>query len=536
MMTKLERGDEMMNGTATSNNEGESPADTTEETTAKINAPSTHPLQHDIDHSENNLFTSWSQEDKTALLNSIDGQQEEVSGPKFQPGDHVIRWQLLKFMVWPIQIHGIVLNVEDVIGECNKSGEDDGLDAFQRQQPRYKITIADFGYTSSQQQQQPQQRRGENKNFAQRFNSMNQNVNDMMKSFYRTKQTNDNPETALDIDGSYFDRLPTHSPTTSPTNDSSTATTTASDASEQTTSETPIESKRSFHQDPHFRFDGNGTEERRKRFQVIEISDPNVLKKWHKIDYGKSLFKKGNKFKETVAKSGRTLAKSGRTLMGKLNLDKLNLGDKLNFRKNNKDRRNYSSIAMDQNDSKISSAPTSIQDDTPKLPKSDPRKIVLARTIYILDQQDLPESEQTLPPYHILYSNSECLAVWCKTGKFSTLQAAVFLHSTAVGNAKSTFLMTGAVVATQPWLIPLVGIYGAVGIGMPYLILKKCKENWSKSELKLTDGFWSSADPEVYVTAVQCWSNIIDSTKNNTDDSADYDAKRLSSQSDEMFV
>ena len=114
--------------------------------------------------------------------------------------------------------------------------------------------------------------------------------------------------------------------------------------------------------------------------------------------------------------------------------------EKLKFLQRKDD--NYSHLASSQDEEDKSATPQTLNDDAPKLPKSDPYEIVLARTQYILDQQELPESEQTLPPFHILYSNSECLAVWCKTGKFSTIQAAVFLHSTAVGNAKSTFLMT----------------------------------------------------------------------------------------------
>jgi len=156
------------------------------------------------------------------------------------------------------------------------------------------------------------------------------------------------------------------------------------------------------------------------------------------------------------------------------------------------------------------SANESPSENRQKLPKSDPRKIVLARTKYILAQQDLPESESTLPPYHVLYSNSECLAVWCKTGTFSTLQAAVFLHSTAVGNAKSTVALTAAVGATQPWLIPFVGIYGIVAIGMPYYLLKRCHVKWKEGEASLTDGFWSTADPIVFVEAIENWSGLGD--------------------------
>ena len=466
-------------------------------------------------NSSGTLTRAWSQDDNAAsLLKSPDGQ--EISGPKFQPGDHVIRWKLLKFMVWPIQIHGIVLSVETE-SEENQEGEggtNNDTSSFQQDSSprRYKVTIADFGYTSSQQQQSMENnnKKGENKNILQKINKMNQNMNDMMKSFYKTKQTDIGPDSAVDMDDTYFDRIPSTSPTNSPLNDQ---------VEQKNANISSEESKMNSQQDQHFKFDGDENDpEKRQRFQVIQISDPEDLKKWHKIDYGKSLFKKGSKLKEKMAQSGRNLAQSGRNLMGKLKLDKLKLDklklDKLNFRKKSS---NYSTIAMDQDDTNITSESTSISDNTPKLPKSDPRKIVLARTQYILDQQDLPESEQTLPPYHILYSNSECLAVWCKTGKFSTLQAAVFLHSTAVGNAKSTFLMTGAVVATQPWLIPVVGIYGAVAVGMPYFILKKCKENWSKSELKLTDGFWSTADPEVYVTAIENWSGLDPSKKDMND-------------------
>ena len=144
----------------------------------------------------------------------------------------------------------------------------------------------------------------------------------------------------------------------------------------------------------------------------------------------------------------------------------------------------------------------------PKLPKSDPQKIVLARVKFIISQQHLPTDKSSLPPYHVLYSNSECLAVWCKTGHFSTLQAAVFLHSTAVGSAKSTFLLTAGVVASQPYLIPVVGIYGIVAVGMPYYLLNKCKVKWKQSERKLTDGFWSCAENTVFVEAIKNWSQL----------------------------
>lgn len=57
---------------------------------------------------------------------------EESMAPKFKPGDHVIRWKIMKALLWPIQIHGIVLS-SDV--------DDDGM---------CSIVIADFGYSSTQ--------------------------------------------------------------------------------------------------------------------------------------------------------------------------------------------------------------------------------------------------------------------------------------------------------------------------------------------------------------------------------------------------
>ena len=48
----------------------------------------------------------------------------------------------------------------------------------------------------------------------------------------------------------------------------------------------------------------------------------------------------------------------------------------------------------------------------PKLPKSDPTNIVLARLRYLLTNPEV------LPRHHILFSNSECVAVWVKTGRW----------------------------------------------------------------------------------------------------------------------
>jgi len=142
-----------------------------------------------------------------------------------------------------------------------------------------------------------------------------------------------------------------------------------------------------------------------------------------------------------------------------------------------------------------------------KLPKSDPTKIVLARTNFLLEF-----GEEILPPYHVFHSNSECIAVWCKTGRWSTLQTAIFLHSTAVGNAKSATVMAMGVAAAHVFLLPVMAIGGLVAVSAPWMILKKSKNKWDEATMKLTELFWERAEPEVFVEAIEHWSGLIAST------------------------
>lgn len=59
--------------------------------------------------------------------------------------------------------------------------------------------------------------------------------------------------------------------------------------------------------------------------------------------------------------------------------------------------------------------------------KPDPVGLVLARVNYIMRH---PEQ---LPDYHVLHANCECVAFWCKTGSWATLQGSSFLELTAAG-------------------------------------------------------------------------------------------------------
>ncbi|KAL7427851.1 hypothetical protein ACHAXH_000690 [Discostella pseudostelligera] len=136
------------------------------------------------------------------------------------------------------------------------------------------------------------------------------------------------------------------------------------------------------------------------------------------------------------------------------------------------------------------------------LPRSDPTVLVLARTRFILEH-----GENVLPPYHIINSNSECIAVWCKTGRWSTFQASVFLHSSAIGYAKSATAATIGAAAMNPWLIPAVATVGLAAVGTPWLFLKVANDKWNEATNELTEKFWMQAGPEVFVECIEKWSN-----------------------------
>ena len=100
-----------------------------------------------------------------------------------------------------------------------------------------------------------------------------------------------------------------------------------------------------------------------------------------------------------------------------------------------------------------------------EMPDSDPKGIVLARVRYLLENESIDDKgrhcNSVLPPYHIFNANSECIAVWVKTGRFSTLQAAIFLHSTALGQVKSAATLS-LFVASQT--VPVTTTTAAGGV------------------------------------------------------------------------
>lgn len=88
------------------------------------------------------------------------------------------------------------------------------------------------------------------------------------------------------------------------------------------------------------------------------------------------------------------------------------------------------------------------------------------------------------------------------------MQADIFLHSTAIGNAKSTVVMTLGVAASVPVLAPVVGLAGLGAIAAPWLYLRKNKNAAEETQHKLTDSFWQQAEPEVFIECIREWSHM----------------------------
>jgi hypothetical protein len=166
------------------------------------------------------------------------------------------------------------------------------------------------------------------------------------------------------------------------------------------------------------------------RINIITLVEEKEIKRWRKVNYGEPLgsklswnwWRKDNPKDDIIQESPK----------------------------------DENSIQNDSNhDVEQKSLENPVKKELPKLQKSDPVAIVLARVRYLLSHQ------KDLPPHHLFFSNSECMAVWCKTGRWSTLQASVYLSSTAAGNLKTSILAaTGAAKATTVVTAPASGILG----------------------------------------------------------------------------
>lgn len=295
----------------------------------------------------------------------------------------------------------------------------------------------------------------------------------------------------------------------------------------------------------------------RDRVNIITLIDEKEIKQWRKVNYGEPLKKqkdwrwwKRDNENDDEKKVGADMDNSNETRLEnekviEVGEDQSKVSDESeqqSLQKSKDEQQDEGNLELHRKESsswwckpKQESNMDKNQDGTsenkvPKLPKSDPTHIVLSRVRYILN------NPQDLPPHHIFYSNSECIAVFCKVGRWSTLQASIFFYSTAAGNLKTAILSsTGVAAATttvtvpasgiagwfgmtttttvsllsvQPWLIPVLAGYGLIAVGTPIVLAQRAKMKWEQTTQFLNDRFWGSADGTVYVEAIKSWSNI----------------------------
>eukprot|EP00978_Attheya_sp_CCMP212_P012308 scaffold30576_cov52-Attheya_sp.AAC.4 len=235
-----------------------------------------------------------------------------------------------------------------------------------------------------------------------------------------------------------------------------------------------------------------------QRLNIVTLTTREEIQKWSKAHYDEARKRKIESVKKITG------------LMSKLNVLKFDKDSSSKFDKDS----SYKSLKPDGDaaNSEVTEA-TAASSTTPieheELPKSDPSDIVLARANYLL------EHEHVLPSYHVFFSNSECIAVWCKTGRWSTLQTAVFLASNSFGGAKGATLATLGMAAAHVLLVPVVAVGGLIWVSAPMMVLNRSKEKWDEYTMKLTKLFWEWAPPAMYVSAIENWGGILPSTEND---------------------
>jgi hypothetical protein len=163
--------------------------------------------------------------------------------------------------------------------------------------------------------------------------------------------------------------------------------------------------------------------------------------------------------------------------------------------------------------------------------KSDPLGMVLARVNFIIHHPHL------LPDYHVLHANCECVAFWCKTGRWSTLQASRFLELTTAGQVKSSATLAAAAAgATTTVTVPASGVWGWLGytstaqvswmslhplampglacyavvtIAIPAMMYASAQRQWTTTTNFLTNAFWEWAteQPEIFAELITYWSD-----------------------------
>ena len=186
-----------------------------------------------------------------------------------------------------------------------------------------------------------------------------------------------------------------------------------------------------------------------RRLEIITITDEKDIRRWRKVNYGANVpgESKLKRLMSSMIPGGGKAAKAEKAAIAK-------------------------AVETDGGDTNDDDEKTAKGDVSSKaketkmeMPDSDPKGVVLARVRYLLENENIDDKgnhcNSVLPPYHIFNANSECIAVWVKTGRFSTLQAAIFLHSTALGQVKSAATLS-LFVASQT--VPVTTTVSAGGV------------------------------------------------------------------------
>ena len=301
---------------------------------------------------------------------------------------------------------------------------------------------------------------------------------------------------------------------------------------------------------------GNKGSKRRKRMDILTLVDEKEIKKWTKVNYGEEV-------ELRVHASAKPKSDGQPSIVQNDDMQK--------YISNQRPPEGICSLALDEAHAPKSNSQdanesqpkakrswlwsrkmiaderkddTKDKGQTVTLPKTDPPVLVLARLRFLLEhgEEAYPPSKvgetsgqrPLMPPHHLLYANSECIAVWCKTGHWSTLQASIFLHSSTVGNVKQTATLaaflsaqtvtvpasgfwgwfggttTVGLFTAQPYLVPALIGGGMVYVGIPVALHWKAKGRWLETETRLNDAFWSSADCQLFVELIRCWSCVED--------------------------
>jgi len=136
------------------------------------------------------------------------------------------------------------------------------------------------------------------------------------------------------------------------------------------------------------------------------------------------------------------------------------------------------------------------------------------------EHQQQQEEEQSMPDFHMLSSNGECAAVWCRIGRWCTLQGSSILHILFVGQAGGA-VAGGAIASNVMLWAPMPGVWGSIGyiwyvpatIAFPILVpvligfglaslvplelLRRFRKKWALISKEMNGRFWAYADDDV---------------------------------------